>query len=412
MIGLITADSGRSAKQVAPFGGREARIGTNPLSIAIPSDLDGPLFLDMATSAVAAGKISLAVSRGEPIPLGWIVDRDGKPTTDPEATPPGRRAAAAGRQRGLQGQRPGGHRRDPVRAADGPRLRHRADRPPQRRLLHRRLQRGRLPPAGRSSSSEVAEFARYLKATPPVRGQPRRALPGRDRAPARAGAPPRTASTSKTPPGKSCVARRRLRADRRARARPEPRCSSRRPPGGPARGCRAASRPRSRCGTARAAAARARRSSRSRRSRPGTCVAATTKPSHTRSANSSSSASATSFGPPTMASSGRPRWLKSMNSRTVGLALPLSVSTRSRIVCMPEKLASSSSVNGSSRPFEAKSKFSASDSSDSWSISSGSCWTSAILSSASALRRGAHRRTRLQMHHARPGRGPPARPRP
>src|ERR671932_1551658 len=83
MIGLITADSGRSTKQVAPFGGREARIGTNPLSIAIPSDLDGPLFLDMATSAVAAGKIQLAVARGEPVPVGWIVDREGKPTTDP-----------------------------------------------------------------------------------------------------------------------------------------------------------------------------------------------------------------------------------------------------------------------------------------------------------------------------------------
>ena len=83
MIGLITADSGRSTKQVAPFGGREARLGTNPLSIAIPSDLEGPLFLDMATSAVAAGKISLAVSRGEPIPLGWLVDSSGRATTDP-----------------------------------------------------------------------------------------------------------------------------------------------------------------------------------------------------------------------------------------------------------------------------------------------------------------------------------------
>src|SRR3954452_15293216 len=70
MIGLITADSGRSAKQVAPFGGREPRLGTNPLSIAIPSDLDGPLFLDMATAAVAAGKIQLAVSRNESIPEG------------------------------------------------------------------------------------------------------------------------------------------------------------------------------------------------------------------------------------------------------------------------------------------------------------------------------------------------------
>jgi uncharacterized oxidoreductase len=83
MIGLITADSGRGPKAVAPYGGREARLGTNPISIAVPSNLDGPLFLDMATSAVAAGKIALAVSRRETVPLGWIVDREGKHTTDP-----------------------------------------------------------------------------------------------------------------------------------------------------------------------------------------------------------------------------------------------------------------------------------------------------------------------------------------
>jgi uncharacterized oxidoreductase len=83
MIGLITADSGRSPKAVAPFGGREARLGTNPLSVAVPSDLEGPLFLDMATSAVAAGKIALATARREPVPVGWIVDREGRQTTDP-----------------------------------------------------------------------------------------------------------------------------------------------------------------------------------------------------------------------------------------------------------------------------------------------------------------------------------------
>src|ERR1051325_10590697 len=83
MIGLITADSGRSAKQVAPFGGRQARIGTNPLSIAIPSDLEGPLLLDRAPSAFAAGMVSLAVSRKKSFPLGWVVARAGKPTTDP-----------------------------------------------------------------------------------------------------------------------------------------------------------------------------------------------------------------------------------------------------------------------------------------------------------------------------------------
>jgi LDH2 family malate/lactate/ureidoglycolate dehydrogenase len=83
MIGLITADSGRSPKAVAPFGGREARLGTNPISMAIPSDLEAPLYLDMATSAAAAGKIGVAVARGEPVPPGWVIDKDGKPTTDP-----------------------------------------------------------------------------------------------------------------------------------------------------------------------------------------------------------------------------------------------------------------------------------------------------------------------------------------
>jgi LDH2 family malate/lactate/ureidoglycolate dehydrogenase len=103
MIGLITADSGRSAKQVAPFGGREARLGTNPLSVAVPSDLAGPLFLDMATSAVAAGKISLAVSRNEQVPRGWIVDRDGQPTTDPNALRAGGALLPLGGTEGYKG---------------------------------------------------------------------------------------------------------------------------------------------------------------------------------------------------------------------------------------------------------------------------------------------------------------------
>ncbi len=83
MVGLITADSGRSPKAVAPFGGREARLGTNPISIAIPSELEGPLYLDMATSAAAAGKIAVAVARNEKVPDGWVIGSDGKPTNDP-----------------------------------------------------------------------------------------------------------------------------------------------------------------------------------------------------------------------------------------------------------------------------------------------------------------------------------------
>ena len=83
LIGLMTADSGRTTKAVAPFGGREPRLGTNPICIAVPSKRDGPLFIDMATSAVAAGKVELAQARGLAIPEGWVVDADGNPATDP-----------------------------------------------------------------------------------------------------------------------------------------------------------------------------------------------------------------------------------------------------------------------------------------------------------------------------------------
>jgi LDH2 family malate/lactate/ureidoglycolate dehydrogenase len=84
-IGMMTADSGKTSKAVAPFGGRVARLGTNPICIALPSDLEGPVFIDMATSAVAAGKIGVARNRKQQMPLGWIVDKDGRPSTDPNA---------------------------------------------------------------------------------------------------------------------------------------------------------------------------------------------------------------------------------------------------------------------------------------------------------------------------------------
>lgn len=85
MIAIMTADSGRAPKQVAPFGGREPRLGTNPISVAVPSELEGPLFIDMATSAAAAGKLKVAAARGTPIPAGWLLDKDGRQTTDPRA---------------------------------------------------------------------------------------------------------------------------------------------------------------------------------------------------------------------------------------------------------------------------------------------------------------------------------------
>ncbi len=84
MIGILTCDSGRGPKQVVPFGGREARLGTNPICIALPSNLEAPIFMDFATSAAASGKIGVYRARHKPLPAGWIVDKDGNPSTDPE----------------------------------------------------------------------------------------------------------------------------------------------------------------------------------------------------------------------------------------------------------------------------------------------------------------------------------------
>lgn len=83
-IAMMTADSGRAPKAVAPFGGREARLGTNPISLAVPTASHGPLVLDMATSTVAGGKVKVAASRGEQLPDGWIVRADGTPSNDPQ----------------------------------------------------------------------------------------------------------------------------------------------------------------------------------------------------------------------------------------------------------------------------------------------------------------------------------------
>lgn len=83
MIGIMFCDSGRGPKQVVPFGGREPRFGTNPISMALPSNQPGPVFLDMATSSAAANKMRVYQNRGVTLPEGWIVDRDGQPSTNP-----------------------------------------------------------------------------------------------------------------------------------------------------------------------------------------------------------------------------------------------------------------------------------------------------------------------------------------
>jgi uncharacterized oxidoreductase len=69
--------------QVSPWGGRERRMTTNPFCCVVPRDGDEPVVLDMATSAIALGKVRVAYMKGEPVPDGVLVDSEGMPTTDP-----------------------------------------------------------------------------------------------------------------------------------------------------------------------------------------------------------------------------------------------------------------------------------------------------------------------------------------
>jgi uncharacterized oxidoreductase len=69
--------------QVSPWGGRERRMTTNPFCCVVPRDDDEPIVLDMATSAIALGKVRVAYLKGEPIEAGALVDSEGAPTTDP-----------------------------------------------------------------------------------------------------------------------------------------------------------------------------------------------------------------------------------------------------------------------------------------------------------------------------------------
>ncbi|MFJ9736533.1 Ldh family oxidoreductase [Streptomyces sp. NPDC101166] len=81
--GCVALLATNASPAMAPWGGREKRIGTNPWSIAAPGGRYGAVVMDIANTAVARGKIYHAKERGEPIPGGWAADADGVPTTDP-----------------------------------------------------------------------------------------------------------------------------------------------------------------------------------------------------------------------------------------------------------------------------------------------------------------------------------------
>lgn len=72
------------AQRVAPFGGSDRRLSTNPITVGVPVAGGDPVILDVTTSTVAEGKLFVAINKDEQVPAGWIIDKDGKPTTDPK----------------------------------------------------------------------------------------------------------------------------------------------------------------------------------------------------------------------------------------------------------------------------------------------------------------------------------------
>jgi LDH2 family malate/lactate/ureidoglycolate dehydrogenase len=80
MIGMYFAVG--SANHLPPWGGLDMLLSTNPIAVAIPTQDEPPVVLDMATTIASMGKVKTKMQRGEPLPEGWMVDRAGKPLTD------------------------------------------------------------------------------------------------------------------------------------------------------------------------------------------------------------------------------------------------------------------------------------------------------------------------------------------
>jgi len=82
MIGLYFAVG--SNNHLPAWGSSESLLGTNPMAVAVPAHEESAIVLDMAPTVAAYGKVRLKAQRGEPMPVGWMIDKQGKPLTDPK----------------------------------------------------------------------------------------------------------------------------------------------------------------------------------------------------------------------------------------------------------------------------------------------------------------------------------------
>ncbi len=81
--GCASIIASNATTTIAPWGGRDTRVGNNPLGVGVPNPGGDPIILDMAMSVAARAKIRNLLEKGEQMPAGWAADKDGKPTTDP-----------------------------------------------------------------------------------------------------------------------------------------------------------------------------------------------------------------------------------------------------------------------------------------------------------------------------------------
>jgi LDH2 family malate/lactate/ureidoglycolate dehydrogenase len=82
MVGLYMAVG--SANHLPPWGGLDMLLSTNPIAVAVPAGEEPAIILDMATTVAAYGKVKTKAQRGEMMPEGWMMDRQGNPLTDPK----------------------------------------------------------------------------------------------------------------------------------------------------------------------------------------------------------------------------------------------------------------------------------------------------------------------------------------
>jgi uncharacterized oxidoreductase len=157
------------AQRVAPFGGSDRRLSTNPMCVGIPRAGADPVILDITTSTVAEGKLMVAMNKGEQVPEGWIVDKGGRATTDPKDFYDGGALLTVGAHKGsglsivtdlLAGALSTGRSSDP----DDPILRN--------NMLSIYIDSS-VYDRDRRVAPEVARFVDWVKASPPAHpGQP------------------------------------------------------------------------------------------------------------------------------------------------------------------------------------------------------------------------------------------------